>query len=150
MRLIYIQLPVFNINDPRDCKNDFDKWIYLLKNMNGLSTFPFSSEVFRRVEEICRVENLQREDRRQYERELKAFRDMNNKYQTAIEEGLREGRARGLEQGKKEGLEQGKAEGREEERIELVCSFYRNGIDVDTIAKATGLSIDRINEILNV
>ena len=55
-------------------------------------------------------------DRREYEDSLKAYRDIKNSIDTALEqgreEGMKKGRAEGLEKGLKKGLKKGRAEGR--------------------------------------
>ena len=33
LRLVYLQLPLFE-KEVAECENDFDRWIYALKNMN--------------------------------------------------------------------------------------------------------------------
>lgn len=74
-----------------------------------------------------------------YQRALKRMWDYD-----AVMEGEREyARAKGLE----EGLEQGLAEGREEERLSMAMSLKSLGVDVETIAKASGLSIEKIESL---
>lgn len=42
-----------------------------------------------------------------------------------------------------------KEEGREEERTELIRTMYQNGLDIETIAKGTNISVEKIREIVN-
>ena len=45
--------------------------------------------------------------------------------------------------------EEGREEGREEERTELIRTMYQNGFDIDTIAKGTNISPEKIREIVD-
>ena len=49
----------------------------------------------------------------------------------------------------REKIEEGRQEGREEEKLEIAKNMKSLGIDIDTIAKATGLSKEEIFEKLN-
>ena len=42
-----------------------------------------------------------------------------------------------------------KEEGREEERTELIRTMYQNGFDIETIAKGTNISPEKIREIVH-
>jgi flagellar biosynthesis/type III secretory pathway protein FliH len=96
--------------------------------------------------------------------------DFESRYDSAITEGLMEGRAQGLEEGKAQGLEEGKAQGLEEgiakglaegiaqaeeknkqksekERISLIKNMLTKGIDINTISEITNTSIDDIYKL---
>ena len=84
------------------------------------------------------------------------LRDQNAQFKTAREEGLEEGIAKGIEEGLakgkaegiEEGLTKGKAEGIEENKKEIAKTLYSLGQTKEFIAKATGLSLDELNNIL--
>ncbi len=97
---------------------------------------PFTdmNAVYRRIEEVSRVENLNAAERRQYERELKAYRDYNNQMLTAREEGLDEGRA----------------EGRAEAHKLIVSNMKSQGLDNDEIARLVNMPLHVINEIVSM
>lgn len=139
VRLIYIQLPEFAKDRPEECVDDFERWIYILKNMKTMTTMPFTDmdAVYRRIEQVSRVENLQAAERRQYERELKAYRDYNNTLLTYKEEGLAEGRAEGL------------AEGRAEGEMQIIRNMSSAGLDAKSIAAVTGIPMSRVKDILS-
>ena len=68
---------------------------------------------------------------REYEDNLKAYRDIKNSLDTAKEEGRAEGR------------EEGRAEG-----IAMVAKMmYAKGMDIDVIASMTGLSTDEVESL---
>ena len=60
-----------------------------------------------------------------------------------IKEGLETGKKQGLEQGIKEGLEAGK----EQELIKIVQNMLKEGLDISTISKVTGLSKQKITKL---
>jgi predicted transposase/invertase (TIGR01784 family) len=59
-------------------------------------------------------------------------------------QALKHARLEGLSAGRYEGL----SEGRNAERIQIVRNMAHIGMDVDTIAKATKLTIKQVDEIL--
>ncbi|TAH27995.1 MAG: hypothetical protein EAZ06_11655, partial [Cytophagales bacterium] len=73
---------------------------------------------------------------------LKVFRDNKNTFDYALETATKEGLEKGLEKGKIEGKIQGKIEG----KIEVAKALKSNGISVEIIINATGLSIDDIEK----
>jgi predicted transposase/invertase (TIGR01784 family) len=52
-----------------------------------------------------------------------------------------------LEEGREEGIEKGRVEGRVEERRSMIINFLREGVSIELIAKATGLSIAEITQL---
>ena len=55
-RFIFLQLPCFK-KEAEECANDFERWIYVLKNMETLDRMPWAAKnsVFRRLAEIGEV-----------------------------------------------------------------------------------------------
>ena len=132
IRLIYLQLPLFT-KDVSECKNQFERWIYVLKNMEKLNRYPFEikDKVFKKLIETCDVASWTREERIKYDRALKHFRDT-----IAVMEGQ-----------KQEGIKEGEKKGREEERLAIARSLKNDGIPVNVIARNTGLSVEEISNL---
>ena len=42
LRFIFIELPSFN-KEEEECETDFERWIYILKNMETLNRLPFKA-----------------------------------------------------------------------------------------------------------
>ena len=160
LRMIYLQLPYFE-KEADACENDFERWIYVLKNMETLNRMPWMAKnsLFERLSQIAEVGALSREERMKYDRSLKALRDTYSVYQGAVNEGLQkgleEGRAEGLEEGLQKGLEEGRAEGMaqgmaqgmEKANLDSARKLKQLGVDLYTIAQATGLSYDEIEAL---
>ena len=149
MRPIFIALPVFDKEEEK-CENDFERWIYVLKNMETLKRMPFKARkaVFEKLEEIADVSSLNEEENELYWRSVNAYRTHLSVLEASRLEGREEGRAEGREEGREEGRAEGRAEGREEGSIEKCFSIARNlrqlGTSVDLISKATGLTPEEI------
>lgn len=127
-RLIFLQLPKFN-KDAEDCTNDFDCWIYLLKNMEVLDRMPWTAKnsVFRKLAEIAEVGNMSKEERIKYDSSLRHYRDTISVLQGAVDEGRKEGR--------------------EEANLNNAKVMKSLGLPVDTIQKVTGLDVERIKSL---
>ena len=69
----------------------------------------------------------------------------------ALEEGIKEGHAQGLEQGHAQGLEQGHAQGVEEgargKAEEMARKALAAGVEVNTVAEWTGLSLEEVENL---
>jgi predicted transposase YdaD len=62
--------------------------------------------------------------------------------------GLKEGEAIGLEEGEAIGLEKGEAIGAEKTKVEIAIASSKAGLSIETIVGITGLTPDKISEIL--
>ena len=132
IRLIYLQLPYFN-KEADECENDFERWIYVLKNMETINRLPWTakSAVFKRLEEIAEVRALTKEEQMQYDHALKVYRDNYNTFQGAIEEGMKEGRE----------------EGRADKTKEIAQNMKKMGMSIEQIAQACGISVEEAEKL---
>ena len=138
MRMTFMQLPLFT-KEADECDTDFDKWIYVLKNMETLTRLPWAakSSVFKRLEQIADVASLSRQERMKYDVGLRKYRDTLSVLEGAKQDGFAEGRA------------EGRAEGIEKEKIETVKRLKAIGADINMITVATGLSAEEATRILS-
>ena len=79
------------------------------------------------------------DQRLEYELSISVERDLSAALDTSFEDGME----KGIEKGKVEG----KAEGKAEEQRLIAANFKKQGIDIETIAQCTGLSVEEINEL---
>lgn len=138
MGMTFIQLPLFTMEADK-CKTDFEKWIYVLKNMETLTRLPWAakSAVFKRLEQIADVASLSRKERMKYDEGLRKYRDTLSVLEGAKQDGLAEGRA------------EGRAEGIKNEKAETVKRLAAIGADINTIIAATGLTEKEVDALLN-
>ncbi len=124
MRLIFLQMPCFT-KEADECENHFERWIYILKNMEILERMPWAAQnaVFQRLAEVAEVSKLSKEDRLAYDHALKRYRDTLNSLRGAKEEG----RAEGI--------------------LAVARKLKANGIDIAEIVDATGLTFEQINSL---
>ena len=148
IRLIYLQLPYFN-KEADECENDFERWIYVLKNMETINRLPWTakSAVFKKLEEIAEVRALTKEEQMQYDHALKVYRDNYNTFQGAIEEGMKEGREKGLKEGREKGIKEGREEGRADKTKEIVQNMKKMGMSIEQIAQACGISVEEAEKL---
>lgn len=146
-RFIFLQLPCFK-KEADECENDFERWIYVLKNMETFNRMPWAAKnsVFRKLAEVAEVSNLSKEDRIKYDTALRHYRDTLNAMQGAEAKG----HAKGLEEGLAKGLEEGLAKGREEgekQRKGIAKKLMSLGCSYKMVMEATGLSEEELRSL---
>ena len=145
LHLYYITLPKMEKSEA-ECETDFERWIYILKHMETLERMPFKAQnmIFGRLEEVCNLNSLSRQERLNYDESLKVYRDGVAVIKYAEQRGMEKGMEKGLEKGMEKGLEKGSEEGKLEGRKETLVASIRNmrnaGLDDSTIALYLNLS----------
>lgn len=144
LRFIFIELPCFDKTED-ECENDFERWIYVLKNMEILDRMPFKAykAAFEKLEKITDIAALSKEDRMKYDESIKVYRDIKATLAFSREEGRAEGRAEGIHIG----MEKGRIEGRAEGMKEIAQNMKALGVDSEIIMKATGFTPKEIEEL---
>ena len=132
LRLICLQMPCFT-KEAEECENHFERWIYILKNMDTLTRMPWAAQnaVFQRLAEVAEVSKLSKEERLEYDHALKRYRDTYNAMTGAEQKGRAEGRAEGIEDNKRDNARRMKAD----------------NMPVELIAKYTGLTKEEIEQL---
>ena len=128
---VYLEMPKFQ-KSIKDLKTRFDKWLYIIKNLYKLDRIPneLKEDIFEQLFEIAEIAKFSPGEAQAYEDSLKSYRDMKNSFDTAREEGLREGREEGIE------------------LVLQVVNLYKQGKKAVTIAKQVGISEERVTNIL--
>ena len=109
--------------------------------MDILQRMPFLAQdaVFKRLSEIADVASLSKEERREYDKSLKHYRDT-----IAVMHGQwMEGHASGLA----EGMEKGMEKGEEKANRENARRMKADGMSTELIAKYTGLTVEAVNSL---
>lgn len=156
LRQIYLLMPCFT-KDKDECENDFERWLYLLKNMDILERMPFKAQkaVFEKLLDVADVANLGEKERAQYDATLKAYRDYINTVRSAdrlakekgLAEGLVEGMAKGMAKGLAEGRTKGLAEGLAEANRQHALKMKQKNFPIETIIEITGLTAAEIEAL---
>jgi len=134
LTFIYLEMPKFT-KKVDELQTRFEKWMYVLKNLKHLDNLPdkLRESIFEKMFEVAEVAQLTHEEYLQYVDDLKIERDNQNCIDTAEAKGL----AKGL------------AKGKAEEKIQIVTNSHKAGLSVETIAAITGLTHEKIIEIIS-
>lgn len=169
LRMFYITLPLMTKHE-EEIETDFERWIYVLKNMETLTEIPFKDykKIFGRLEEVSNLAALTPQERQRYDASLKVYRDNMAVLEYAetqghekglarglaeglakglaegLEKGLAEGLAKGLAEGLAEGLEKGHSEGEQAMLHTIINRMRAQGYNEDFISAATGVSVEDI------
>ena len=176
LRQIYLEMPRFT-KEANECENDFERWLYLIKNMKMLKRMPFKAQraVWDKLLEVADVASLNKDEKALYDRALKNYRDYHSVMETAqmdghkagwkegheagLKAGLKEGREaghkagreeghkEGLEEGLKQGLQEGMIKGELKKQIEIAQRLKNMGLSISAIQESTGLSKEEIQQL---
>ena len=107
----------------------YDKWLYLLKNLSRLDKRPaaLKEKVFTKLFEEAEIARFTPTELKEYEDSLKAYRDVKNSIDTA--------------------LEKGREEGKNLKAIQIAKKMLAAGMDIDTIINMTDLSKSEIEKL---
>lgn len=132
LTFIYLEMPKFN-KTVDELETRFDKWLYVIRNLPRLDRVPekLQERVFEKLFEAAEIAKFTPVQVRSYEDSLKYYRDLKNSLDTAFDEG------------KEEGVELGERQ----KAIEVVYKSLDLGLDVATISRITGLSVEEIEQI---
>ena len=141
MRIVYLQLPLFDKHTEAECMDIFDCWIYIVKNMNMFEQMPFSEKypVFRKLAEIGDLRKLSREELELYDEDIKNMRDI---YATRKFD-----EKKGIEIGMAKGRAEGRAEGMEKEKLATARRLLSMGLSDEQVATATELPLEEIQKM---
>jgi predicted transposase/invertase (TIGR01784 family) len=119
LKMIFLQMPLFQLTES-ELVTRKDKWLFFLKNLELFDDIPaiLREPIFEQAFGTAEYLKYSRELQEAYQNDLKAYRDNRNVLETA----------------------------RIEERTKIALNFKQLGFDHETIAEATGLSIDEIKK----
>ncbi len=136
LTFIYLEMPKFR-KSLDELETRFDKWLYILKNLNTLDKIPekLQERAFEKLFETAEIAKLNHEELNHYEDSLKYYRDLKNSLDTKYEEGVEEGMQKGMERG------------REAEKMSTVVAMLKENISEETILKITGISQEQLKNL---
>ena len=132
LTFIYLEMPKFNKNI-NELENRFDKWMFVLKNLNKLDRIPdgLRETIFEKVFKAAEIAKFSKSEHERYEDSLKYYRDLKNSLDTAKEEGREEGRAEGEQIGMQK----------------VALNAKKKGMAIKDISELTGLSEAEISKL---
>ena len=144
LSFITIELPKFNKKED-ELVTLYDKWLFVLRNLSRLMERPaaLQEKVFTSLFRHAEIDKMQPNERRQYEKSLFDYNDINNSNVKHFREGKEEGIREGMEKGKEEGLR----EGERKKSLEIARKLKAAGMPTETIATMTSLPIEEIEKL---
>ena len=131
--LNFVELPKFtkSLEELKDIK---DKWIYFVKNAGNMTMIPHELEEpieLREAFESAKQMKWSKEELEAYDALGIFIQDERGRIEYALEEGIRIGEEKGIKKGK----------------IETAKELLMMGIEIEKIAKATGLKKEEIEKL---
>lgn len=122
LTFIYLEMPKFN-KSIDELETRFDKWLYVLRNMNKLDRVPdkLREHIFEKLFETAEIAKFTPAQIQSYEDSLKYYRDLKNSLDTAKEEG----------------------------KIEVARKALSKGYSINEIMELTELTLEQIEKIQN-
>ena len=170
IRLIYLMLPLFKKNTEEECETDFERWIFILKNMSTFERMPFAARnaVFKKLAEIADISALSKEDKEKYDESLKVMLDyyatmdgatiigkregreqgLKEGMEQGLKEGIEQGIKQGIQQGIQQGMQQGIQQGIQQDKLDIAKLMLKEGEPIGKIALYTGLSQESIKDLM--
>ncbi len=144
---LYPEYYLIKINRFNDiAKDTLDEWVYFLKNEEIKPNF--TAKGLKEAEEKLSIMKLPPAEQQAYERYQDDLHYQRSMYESTYGDGVRVGRQEGLEKGREEGLEKGRAEGMYTATQTIALNLAAQGVDTQTIAVATGLSVQTVTKLL--
>ena len=137
-KLTFKYVEIAKFDKPLDrLRTVYDKWLYALKNLPRLTDRPkeLRDRVFDRLFEEAEIARFSTQELKEYEDSLKAYRDIKNSLDTAMEQGF------------EKGCEVGRAEGIISQRLDTARSMLADGLPLEKIMRYTGLSKEEIGKL---
>ena len=125
-QMVFIQLPLFNKTE-EESESGFEKWIYILKNMENLQKLPFEAykdRIFRRLENVVDYAGMSLADREQYDRDMRFVRDYNETMAFQYDDGFAKGELR--------------------KAWDIAIEMKKSGMDLKMISQLTKLDIEEL------
>ena len=132
LKFVFIEVEKFS-KGVDELATDFDKWLYILKNLSKLLERPAAlrDRIFSRLFDVAEYASLDNIDKQNYVKAMTTARDTHNQ----------------IEYAKETGLEEGLAKGREERNLEVAINFLQLGTPCEIVAKATGLTLEEVTKL---
>ena len=124
----YVEIAKFNKTED-ELDTLYDKWLYVLKNLSRLDERPatLKEKVFTKLFEEAEIAKFTPTELKEYEDSLKAYRDVKNSIDTA--------------------LEKGREEGMEKEKLATARRLLSMGLSDEQVSTATELPLKEIQKM---
>ena len=145
LKMVFVELPKFT-KTLEELETVTDKWIYFLKEAPTLEVIPEKMREIPPLEQALNIANqasLSAEELEKIHRQEMFWEDKKSGLRLAKKEGREQGRKEGIQEGKREGIQKGK----QEEKNNIAKTLKQQGIPLETIVQATGLTKEEVEEL---
>lgn len=143
LKMIFLDLKMMNHESLDDCENDFERWLFLLKNMEKMESKPEKYPEFYELFDAADTSSMCCEDVVEYS---KSRQRMLDERQGVLYYG-EEQRKAGIEEGRKEGIKEGIKEGARKTMISFVNRLRAQGMTATQISSMLGIPGEEIEAI---
>lgn len=153
---LYPEFYLIKINRFDDiAKDTLDEWIYFLKHEEVMSNF--TAKGLKEAEEKLSVMKLPEDERKAYENyqedlhyQASMFESYyGDGYREGIVDGMKKGITEGMEKGMEKGITEGIEKGLNQAARNIALNLSKQGVTIEIIKIATGLSESEIKQILD-
>ena len=125
---VYLEMPKFGLK-LSECDTLYKKFLFVLNNIDILERLPkeLNEQIFQKLKSIVEIERMTLDERLVYELSLSTERDLCACMETKYEEGMEKGKI--------------------EEQHLIAANLKKQGVNIETIAQCTGLSVEEIGEL---
>ncbi len=124
LTFIYLEIPKFQKEIPQ-IKSEYDKWLFAFKNLHRLQDRPqqLQEGVFKKLFDLAEIAKMDEAERSIYQESLKDYRDLKSSMDTYH------------------------ADGKRDQALDMAVKAVREGLDLEVIARLTGLSLEEIKKL---
>jgi predicted transposase/invertase (TIGR01784 family) len=132
LKYFFVVMPRFN-KEEKDLKNQKDKWIYFLKNLESFESIPeiLNEPIFQKGFELAKISNYDEKQLFEYEQSYNDYLSL----KASLDYSFNDGRKKGKEEGKEEGI------------YETAKNAIVEGFPNEIIKKITKLTDGQIDKI---
>ena len=147
IQMHYVEIP--KLDKDADIKTELKNWILFLKSNKeeDMSQLLKEDTIFEKAIKKYNYFTDNEDLLNEYDRREAYLVYQSSLMRGAKEDGFDEGLEKGIEKGKLEGIKEGIEKGRLAEQISMAIAMKKENIDIETIKRITGLSIEEIRKL---
>ena len=148
LEMIFVELPKFT-KKLDELSNITDQWLYFIKNAGSLEYIPDNMpDVINSAFKITNTASMTPEEL-EIQRNKKDFIFIQRESLILAEKtGMENGIAKGMAEGMQKGMAEGIAEGEKLKAIEIATALIEQGVNLDIIVSASGLSKEELSQLV--
>ena len=133
LKFAFVELPKFKKTE-KELETNFDKWMFILKNMSKLKDRPESVQgyIFEKLFELAEIKKLTKNNMEKYRKSILEYHDVRGAVDLAREEA------------REEALEEGIEKGIEKEKNTIIQKCIQKDMVIEDIVFLTGFSKEQI------